>query len=83
MQYRHIAKIVGVKNFINLVKLLGDTTWYIPKFKTILNEAMKTKIKKEYNGYNKKALAIKYDMSERTIQNILCIDNMGEQLKIF
>lgn len=81
-QYRNIAEVIGLKNFINLIKLLGGTSWYIPKIETVLKEARERKIKKEYNGYNKKELALKYGISERTISYITK-EEKDEQLKLF
>ncbi len=81
-QYRHIAETIGIKNFINLIKTLGGTSWYIPKLDTVLNEARKRKIKKEFNKYNRRELALKYGVSERTI-SYLTQENKNEQLKLY
>lgn len=81
-QYRNIARLIGIKNFIKLIKLLGGTSWYIPKVESVLSEARKRRIKKEYNGYNKRELALKYGVSERTVAYITK-DKKIEQLKLF
>lgn len=81
-QYRNIARLIGIKNFIELIKLLGGTSWYIPKVESVLSEARKRRIKKEYNGYNKRELALKYGVSERTVAYI-AKDKKIEQLKLF
>lgn len=81
-QYRHIAEIIGVKNFIELTKKLGGTTWYIPKIDRVLNEARKKKIRKEFNRYNRKELALKYGVSERTI-SYLTEESKYNQLKLY
>ena len=44
-QYRHIAEIIGVEQFIELIEKLGGTSWYIPKKDRVLNEARKKKDK--------------------------------------
>ena len=81
-QYRHIATQIGIKNFIQLIKMLGGTSWYIPKLDTVLSEARKRKIKREYNNYNKKELALKYGVSERTVFDIVK-DSKPKQLKLY
>lgn len=81
-QYRHIAEIIGVEQFIELIEKLGGTSWYIPKKDRVLNEARKRKIKKEFNKYNRRELALKYGVSERTI-SYLAEENKNEQLKLF
>ena len=81
-QYRHIAEVIGVKNFIELTKKLGGTTWHIPKIEGVLNEARKRKIRKEFNKYNRKELALKYGVSDRTI-SYLTKENKYNQLKLY
>ena len=66
-QYRNIAETLGVERFIELIENLGGTSWYIPKKDSVLYRAMKRKIKREYNKYNKKELALKYGISEKTV----------------
>ena len=74
-QYRYIAEEIGVDNFIKLTVELGGTTWYIPKIQSVLDEAMKRKVLKEYkqiNGKsNRRELALKYGVSERTISRLI------------
>lgn len=81
-QYRHIAEVIGVEKFIELIKQLGGTTWYIPKIDRVLNEARKRKIRKEFNKYNRRELALKYGVSDRTI-SYLTEENKYNQLKLY
>lgn len=81
--YRDIAEEIGVENFIKIVKKFGGTSLYIPKLKTVYNDIIRRLVLKEYNGHNKKKLAVKYDVSERTIQTIISENYNQEQLKLF
>lgn len=81
-QYRHIAERIGVEQFIELIKGLGGTSWYLPKLDKVLYKAMKRKILREYNNYNKKEIALKYGISEKTVERITKEKNI-KQLKLF
>lgn len=70
-QYKYLVEIIGIKNFIKLIKELGGITYYIPKLNTVLSEARNRRIIKEYNNYNRRELALKYGVSERSIANII------------
>ncbi len=83
IQYRDIAEEIGIENFIKIVEKFGGTSLYIPKLKTVYNDAIKKLIIEEYNGYNKKKLARKYEISERTVQSIVNENKYLEQLKLF
>lgn len=80
-QYRDLAEIIGIVNFINLAKILGGKTVYIPKADSFLRPARDINIKKEFNGYNQAALARKYNLSERWVAEICgCSDGQGTLL---
>ncbi|MBS5794292.1 MAG: Mor transcription activator family protein [Clostridiales bacterium] len=81
-QYRHIAERIGVEQFIELIKGLGGTSWYLPKLDKVLYRAIKRKILREYNNYNKKELALKYGISEKTVERITKEKNI-QQLRLF
>ena len=74
-QYQYIAELIGVDNFITLITELGGTSWYVPKLDGVLSEAMRRKILKEFkmiNGKsNKRELALKYGVSERTVSRLI------------
>ena len=69
-QYRHIAERIGVEQFIELIKGLGGTSWYLPKLDKVLYKAMK------------KEIALKYGISEKTVERITKEKNI-KQLKLF
>ena len=81
-KYRHIAERIGVEQFIELIKGLGGTSWYLPKLDKVLYRAIKRKILREYNNYNKKELALKYGISEKTVERITKEKNI-QQLRLF
>lgn len=74
-QYREIANAIGFENFYKLSGLLGGATWYIPTQKSLMKDAIHLNVINDFTGYNYKELAIKYDLSERTIRNIIKRDN--------
>ena len=64
-----VAEIIGRENTKKLMYEFGGTIIYIPKdgFKSERDE----KILEEYDGYNTKRLAKKYDLCEKQIKNII------------
>lgn len=81
--YDHIAQVIGIENFINLTKIVGGTTMYVPKADNILKPVRDKKIKAEFNGYNHGQLARKYNLSERWIIEICGEGNIEGQTSIF
>ncbi len=67
-----IAELIGIESYRILMEYYAGTSIYIPKLSEIEREKRNQKIRKEYeqNG-NMKALAIKYDLSEIQIRNIV------------
>lgn len=81
--YRQIAELIGVENLASLAKLIGGTTFYLPKLESFIKPVRDTHIKKEFTGYNHVELARKYDVTERWIR-ILCGEGSCEgQISIF
>lgn len=81
--YKQIAKAVGIREFIKLARVAGGTSLYIPKADKLLIPIRDKCIKKEFNGYNQKELAIKYNLSERWIIDICSRGNLEGQLSVF
>ena len=44
---------------------------YFPKVENVVSPARNRRIKKEFNGYNSKELADKYNLTIKQIQNIM------------
>lgn len=82
-QYRPLAELIGVQPLLALAAQYGGAKLYIPKVDALVRIARDERIKKEYNGYNVRKLAQKYDLSENWILSI-CRDNpLAEQQSFF
>ena len=64
-QFENIAIELGI------FKEFGGTSVYFPTEKMIYKEARDREIISEYNGFNHKELATKYNMSESYIRAII------------
>lgn len=73
--WRQIAEEIGAENLVKLTKLVGGTNCYFPKADTLLKPIRDANIKREYNGYNARVLARRYNLTERWVKEIL--DNNG------
>lgn len=80
---RAIAEKIGINNLIELTKLAGGLTFYVPKAESILKPARDMCIKKEFNGYNAQKLAIKYGLSEKWVRELCYQDHVEGQLSLF
>lgn len=69
--YKQIARVVGVKAVLALNENFGGLALYFPKLDKILFKKRDALIRKEFNGTNHKALAIKYGLTERWIRKIV------------
>lgn len=80
---REIAELIGLDNYIKLTKKYGGiNNFYIRKYSEIVKEARNREIRRKYNGYNAKMLAVQYNLSEQTIYAI-CRRDRDEQLRLF
>lgn len=70
-QFETIAMELGIDKIKVLFKEFGGTSVYFPTEKMIYKEARDRKIISEFNGFNHKDLAIKYDMSQSYIRAII------------
>lgn len=70
-RYRDIVEIVGVTKFIQLSDYARGHELYFPKAENILAPARNRRIKKEYDGYNEKELADRYNLTIQQIRNIM------------
>ena len=72
-----------VDAFVELsIYACGDEL-YFPKPENIVAPARNRRVKKEYNGYNLKELAEKYNLTTVQIRNILKDEPMIGQMSIF
>lgn len=70
-EQRELADLLGMDVFLTLVKQCGGTNLYIPKAESVGRMARNAMIKAEFTGYNLKALAAKFRLSQVQIRNII------------
>ena len=73
--YRPVVEIIGIEKFIELSDYAKGDELYFPKVENVIAPARNRRIKKEWDGYNSKELAEKYNLTLKQIGNIL----KGEQ----
>lgn len=69
--YQTVAEAIGLDSAIKLSETLGGTSYYFPKLDKLMAAIRDKKIKEEFTGYNHKALATKYSLSEIWIRRIV------------
>ncbi|MGL5717221.1 MAG: Mor transcription activator family protein [Paraclostridium sp.] len=70
-QFENIAMKIGIDITKVLFEEFGGTSVYFPTEKMIYKEARDREIIAEYNGFNHKELASKYNMSESYVRAII------------
>ncbi|MGL5328421.1 MAG: Mor transcription activator family protein [Peptostreptococcaceae bacterium] len=70
-QFENIASELGIDKVKALFKEFGGTSVYFPTEKMIYKCARDRDIIANYNGFNHKELAIKYNMSESYVRAII------------
>ena len=70
-RYQNVAAIIGIEKFVQLADYARGDEIYFPKAENIIAPARNRRIKAEYNGYNSKELAEKYDLTIRQIENVV------------
>lgn len=68
---KFLAETIGMQSYINLIKTYGGTYIYIQKAESYERKVRNEEIKKEFNGYNYKMLAMKYGLTEIQIRSIV------------
>lgn len=69
--YRPVVAVIGIGKFIELSDYAKGEELYFPKVENIIAPARNRRIKKEWNGYNMKELADRYNLTTKQIGNIL------------
>lgn len=64
-----ISEIIGIENYIKLIKLIDGDTIYIPKYDGFFQANIDEEIRRKFNGYNYKELAKEYNLTVKTIYN--------------
>ena len=69
--WKPIVDIIGISGFIGMCQYaLGDEI-YFPKADSIAANVRKRLIRGEFNGYNEKELAAKYNITASAIRHII------------
>ena len=68
---QEIAEEIGIENMLKLCTQFGGSTLYMPKRDSVIRELRNRRICEEFNGYNKKELCKKYQVSGRWIDEII------------
>lgn len=68
---RDIAEIIGLDNYLKLVKRYGGDNIYIQKYTELIRPNRDQEIIAKFNGYNYSELAAEYDLSVRTIYKLV------------
>lgn len=66
-----IANLIGVRSTMILCQNFGGVTFYFPKTDAVIRPIRDKRIRQEFNGYNYKDLAIKYNLTEMWVRIIL------------
>lgn len=83
---RELAETIGLDAYRKLVANYGGMHIYICKSETVLRELRNIEICNEFNGFNYRELAKKYNLSEKTVREIVSgIRNtpINGQMKLF
>lgn len=80
--YRKIAETIGIENFYELTKIVGGSTFYLPKPESVVRPVRDAHIKAEFNGYNHPELAKKYGVSVRWVRLLCGAGHMEGQMDL-
>ena len=67
---RELAEIIGLENYLKLVKAFGGECFYLPVEAALLRQIMHSEICQRAKTENYKKLAVEYNLSLKTIYNI-------------
>ena len=81
--YRPVVEIIGIEKFIELSDYAKGDELYFPKVENITAPARNRRIKREWNGYNMKELAERYNLTVKQIGNILKDEPVCGQQNLF
>lgn len=68
---KELAEIIGIEAYRKLVANYGGMSVYICKAETVLREFRNAEICNSFNGFNYRELAKKYNLSEKTVREII------------
>lgn len=68
---RQLAETIGIEAYRELVKNYGGTHIYVPGHEGFYAVARNEQIRSEFDGYNFRALAQKYELTESSVRRIV------------
>lgn len=80
---KELLSVLGIEKYLEFVKIYGGTRFYVNMYDEVLKNARDKKIKREYNRYNTRYLAAKYNLSEERIRQITRSLGMEGQISLF
>lgn len=81
-RYRPVVEIVGIEKYIEISRYAMGDEVYFPKPETLLAPARNRRIRKEYNGFNAKELAQRYNLTLPQIHAILKDEPIPGQMSL-
>ncbi len=79
-----LANLIGLENFVTLIKNYGGSFVYVKKEDTITKNVRDNDIRNKFKGSNYYELAVEYGLSEKMIRNIVNDDYMKKnQISLF
>ena len=82
--WQALADAIGIVNVLKLCKSFGGTSLYVPKVDSVIAPAKKRIILKKFDGSNHKELAMRFDVSERSVYEIVAEEGWRKnQMKLF
>ncbi len=72
-KFHSLVDIIGIDKFIEILKIYGGDSLYIPTYKSIIKVKRNEEIKIKFNGFNLREISREYDISVSHAKRILDI----------
>ena len=82
-EYQIVAELFGKAGALQLAKHSGGMRIYVPKLDTLIRNHRDARIRAEFNGFNHRDLARKYELSESWIREVVQRRPQDEQTDLF
>lgn len=73
-----MVEVVGEEKFLEITKLYGGSSLYIPVYSKVVMKERNREIVKEFNGKNLDTLRLRYGMSTQQIKRLLSQEGIVE-----
>lgn len=74
-----IIEAIGLEAYRKLVEVYGGCSIYVAKKDKLEKTERNFEIRRKFNGWNLKALAKEYKLSENTIREIVCMKSKQDE----